>query len=107
MSKADDAVATFDSSFSCSQSVLDAFAGDFGLDRDTAMKIASGFGGGMGRMASVCGAILALMDAGVPIKAPVAGISCGLVTDGKGTELLLTDIITLLKLMVIIMSSCW
>ncbi len=44
-------------------------------------------------MASVCGAILALMDAGVPIKAPVAGISCGLVTDGKGTELLLTDIL--------------
>jgi polyribonucleotide nucleotidyltransferase len=44
-------------------------------------------------MASVCGAILALMDAGVPIKAPVAGISCGLVTDGKGTELLITDIL--------------
>ncbi len=31
---------------------------------------------------SVCGSTLALMDAGVPIKAPVAGISCGLVTDG-------------------------
>jgi polyribonucleotide nucleotidyltransferase len=43
-------------------------------------------------MASVCGAILALMDCGVPIKAPVAGISCGLVT-GDGKELLLTDII--------------
>ena len=44
-------------------------------------------------MASVCGAILALMDAGVPIKAPVAGISCGLVTGDNGEELLLTDII--------------
>ena len=44
-------------------------------------------------MASVCGAILALMDAGVPITAPVAGISCGLVTDDNGKELLLTDII--------------
>jgi len=44
-------------------------------------------------MASVCGAILALMDAGVPITAPVAGISCGLVTDDSGKELLLTDII--------------
>ena len=32
--------------------------------------------------ASVCGSTLALMDAGVPIKAPVAGISCGLITDG-------------------------
>ena len=44
-------------------------------------------------MASVCGATLALMDAGVPIKAPVAGISCGLVTDDNGAELLLTDIL--------------
>ena len=45
-------------------------------------------------MASVCGAVLAMMDAGVPITAPVAGISCGLVTDEENTkELLLTDII--------------
>ncbi|MBE6679256.1 MAG: polyribonucleotide nucleotidyltransferase [Ruminococcaceae bacterium] len=33
--------------------------------------------------ASVCGSTLALMDAGVPIKAPVAGISCGLITEGE------------------------
>lgn len=32
---------------------------------------------------SVCGSTLALMDAGVPIKKPVAGISCGLVTEGE------------------------
>ena len=44
-------------------------------------------------MASVCGATLALMDAGVPITAPVAGISCGLVTGKNGERLLLTDII--------------
>lgn len=44
-------------------------------------------------MASVCGATLALMDAGVPITAPVAGISCGLVTGENGERLLLTDII--------------
>ena len=44
-------------------------------------------------MASVCGGTLALMDAGVPIKAPVAGISCGLVTGDNGKELILTDII--------------
>ena len=31
---------------------------------------------------SICGSTLALMDAGVPIKAPVAGISCGLIQDG-------------------------
>ena len=34
---------------------------------------------------SVCGSTLALMDAGVPIKAPVAGISCGLIQDDDGS----------------------
>jgi polyribonucleotide nucleotidyltransferase len=38
-------------------------------------------------MASVCGGILALMDAGVPIKRPVAGISVGLVTEYNGEQL--------------------
>ena len=33
--------------------------------------------------ASICGSTLALVDAGVPIKAPVAGISCGLITEGE------------------------
>jgi polyribonucleotide nucleotidyltransferase len=42
-------------------------------------------------MASTCGCTLALMDAGVKIKAPVAGISIGLVSDGK-KDVLLTDI---------------
>jgi polyribonucleotide nucleotidyltransferase len=36
-------------------------------------------------MASVCGSTLALMDAGVPIKAPVAGIAMGLVTTMAST----------------------
>lgn len=48
-------------------------------------------------MASVCAGVLALMDAGVPIKKPVAGISVGLVTEYNGTELVryqtMTDII--------------
>lgn len=43
-------------------------------------------------MASVCGSTLALMDAGVPIAAPVAGISIGLVTGEGGRTALLTDI---------------
>ncbi len=42
-------------------------------------------------MASVCASTLALMDAGVPVKAPVAGIAMGLVT-GDGTTAVLTDI---------------
>jgi len=44
--------------------------------------------------ASICGSTLALMDAGVPIKNPVAGISTGLVTDSENPEnyIMLTDI---------------
>ncbi len=41
---------------------------------------------------SVCGSTLALMDAGVPIKAPVAGISCGLITAEDGTWTTMIDI---------------
>ena len=43
-------------------------------------------------MASVCASTLALMDAGVPIKAPVGGIAMGLVTDSDGRYRVLTDI---------------
>ena len=43
-------------------------------------------------MGSVCGSTLALMDAGVPIKAPVAGVAMGLITDEKGRYKILTDI---------------
>jgi polyribonucleotide nucleotidyltransferase len=43
--------------------------------------------------ASICGSTLSLMDAGVPIKAPVAGIAMGLITDAKtGKSKILTDI---------------
>jgi polyribonucleotide nucleotidyltransferase len=41
---------------------------------------------GSSSMASVCGGTLSLMDAGVPIKAPVAGIAMGLISDGPLTE---------------------
>lgn len=43
-------------------------------------------------MASVCSSTLSLMDAGVPIKAPVAGIAMGLMTDDAGRVAVLTDI---------------
>ena len=48
---------------------------------------------GSSSMASVCGGSLALMDAGVPIKRPIAGISIGMVSDETGRHELLTDII--------------
>lgn len=41
---------------------------------------------------SICGSTLALMDAGVPIKAPVAGISCGLITEEDGSFMTMVDI---------------
>ena len=46
---------------------------------------------GSSSMATVCSGTMSLMDAGVPIKAPVSGVAMGLVTDGKRTEIL-TDI---------------
>ncbi|MBP9866199.1 MAG: polyribonucleotide nucleotidyltransferase, partial [Candidatus Omnitrophica bacterium] len=47
---------------------------------------------GSSSMATVCGGTLSLMDAGVPIKAPVAGIALGLVTDETNRWKVLTDI---------------
>ncbi len=49
---------------------------------------------GSSSMASVCGGSLALMDAGVPVKAPVAGIAMGLIKEGDRT-VVLTDILGL------------
>ncbi len=49
---------------------------------------------GSSSMATVCGSTLALMDAGVPIKAPVAGIAMGLIQEGDKT-VVLTDILGL------------
>src|SRR5260370_20738092 len=47
---------------------------------------------GSSSMASVCGTSLSLMDAGVPIKAPVAGVALGLVLEGSRYQVL-TDIL--------------
>ncbi|MCY4471535.1 MAG: polyribonucleotide nucleotidyltransferase [Kistimonas sp.] len=48
---------------------------------------------GSSSMASVCGASLALMDAGVPVKAPVAGVAMGLIKEEDGRFAVLTDIL--------------
>ncbi|HUD11684.1 MAG TPA: polyribonucleotide nucleotidyltransferase [Candidatus Saccharimonadia bacterium] len=47
---------------------------------------------GSSSMASVCGSTLSLMDAGVPIVKPVSGIAMGLVIDGPGKHVILSDI---------------
>ena len=54
--KAAAAKALFMEGYNCSQAVVGAWAEDIGLDSETAYKIASGFGGGIGRMREVCGA---------------------------------------------------
>ena len=47
----------FKSGCNCSQAVFLAFADRYGIDDDTALKLASSFGGGMGRSREVCGAL--------------------------------------------------
>ena len=55
------ACALFRQGYNCSQAVLGAFADDLNLDRDVAMKLACSFGGGIGRMREVCGAVSGMM----------------------------------------------
>ena len=56
----------FRSGFNCSQSVLSAFAEDFGLSRDSCLRLASPFGSGIARMQETCGAVTgALMAIGL------------------------------------------
>ena len=57
MSKGTDAEKLFKEGYNCSQAVIGAFCKELNLDRETAFKLASSFGGGMGRMREVCGAV--------------------------------------------------
>lgn len=57
MNKSETARKLFKEGYNCSQAVLGAFAEDIGMDFETAIKLASSFGGGMGRMREVCGAV--------------------------------------------------
>lgn len=63
----------------CAQAVLVAFAEDCGIDEKTAMKLSSSFGGGMGRLREVCGAVSGMFM--------VAGLLAGYEsTDDKGKK---------------------
>ncbi|HOB98856.1 MAG TPA: C-GCAxxG-C-C family protein [Verrucomicrobiota bacterium] len=53
----DVATTRFLSGYNCAQAVLDAFRDEAGLDEELALKIATGFGAGMGRKQEVCGAV--------------------------------------------------
>jgi C_GCAxxG_C_C family probable redox protein len=73
MSNSDLAAACFEEGFNCSQSVLAPFAPALGLDRDTGLRVAAAFGGGMGRTGESCGAVSgALMAIGLRYAQPSA-----------------------------------
>ncbi len=57
MTKGERAKALFLDGYNCAQAVFGAFCEELGFDFDTAMKLSSGFGGGMGRLREVCGAV--------------------------------------------------
>jgi len=57
MTKADEAVECFNKGYNCSQAVLSTYCGEFGMDREQALKVAGAFGAGMGRMCETCGAV--------------------------------------------------
>jgi C_GCAxxG_C_C family probable redox protein len=57
MERSEQAIAKFADGFNCAQSVLFSFCDDLGLDKEKALKIACGFGAGMGRKEEVCGAV--------------------------------------------------
>jgi C_GCAxxG_C_C family probable redox protein len=71
------AVDNFMAGYGCCQSVVAAFADIYGLDDTMAKKIAAGFGGGVGRMRMMCGAVSAIVM--------LAGIDCGQ-TEGSDRE---------------------
>jgi len=50
----------FTSGYNCAQSTFCAFADELGMDFETALKLSSSFGGGMGRLREVCGAVSAM-----------------------------------------------
>lgn len=71
------AVDNFMQGYGCCQSVVAAFADLYGLDDETAKRIGAGFGGGIGRMRMMCGAVSAIVI--------LTGLDCGQ-TEGDDRE---------------------
>ena len=61
MTHEEHAVQNFTSGYNCAQAVFLAFAPDFGMDRDAAARLVSAFGGGMGKLREVCGAVSGML----------------------------------------------
>ena len=75
------AVDNFMQGYGCCQSVVAAFADLYGLDDTLAKKIAAGFGGGVGRMRMMCGAVSGI----VMLVGMLVGLDCGQ-TEGSDRE---------------------
>ena len=60
---ADKAVQLFKEGYNCSQAVFAAFAEKYGIDQELALRLSASFGGGMGRMREVCGAVSGMLMA--------------------------------------------
>lgn len=71
--RSEEAKNNFLAGMNCAQAVLCAFADRCGLDRETALKLASGFGGGIARQREVCGAITGMCMAADLIRGPGEG----------------------------------
>jgi C_GCAxxG_C_C family probable redox protein len=69
MDRVQKAIHLFNSNFNCSQSLLAAFSDASALDESTALKVASGFGGGLGHSGGTCGALTGAVMA--------MGLHCG------------------------------
>jgi C_GCAxxG_C_C family probable redox protein len=71
MSRVEKAVSRFQSGNSCAQAVFSTYAEPLGMAGETAVKVAAGFGGGMGRMGHTCGAVTgAFMALGLKYGGP-------------------------------------
>ncbi len=57
MSRIEKVVSLFKDKFNCAQSIMSTYSTQYGLDNDTALKLATGFGGGMARFGRTCGAV--------------------------------------------------
>lgn len=74
MTKSEHALSRFSQGYSCSQAVLATYAPELGLNHEVAMRVAAGFGGGLGRSGEVCGAVTgAIMVLGMKYGSPTAG----------------------------------
>ena len=78
MSDIEEAVSGLEKELNCCQSVLSIYGPRFGLDRELAIKLASGFGGGIGHQGETCGAVTGAIMA--------IGLKYGGVLDEDSTE---------------------